>query len=249
MKKGIRLKNVSFGYQKEHHVLENISYEIKPGIFLGITGINGSGKSTFTYLLNGLIPHFFKGFLEGEVQVDGVSTKSQNTAYFAHQVGMVFQNPDFSLFNLTVEEEILFGMKNLKLGNTEERTQEALKEVKLPGYENRDPQTLSFGEKQKVCLASALVFDTPYIVLDEPTAMLDYKNSLELYAILHKLNNCGKTIIVVEHDTDFLWQFTKEVIILDQGKIFLSGDNREILSYKNKLQNLGIKVPDRNRKI
>lgn len=244
MTKGIILENVSFGYQKNQTILKNISLEIQPGDFLGITGINGSGKSTLTYLFNGLIPHFFKGHLNGKILIDGISTKTQSITYFSKKVGMVFQNPDFSLFNLTVEEEIAFGLKNFHLDCVKKRIEQALEMVGLGSYIDRDPQTLSFGEKQKVCLACVLALDTDYIVLDEPTSMLDYKSSLELYKILQKLNNQQKTIIVVEHDSDFLWQFSKKVLILSKGKIESSGKTEALLSNTKLLQRLGIKVPN-----
>ena len=243
MNRGIEIQNVNFGYKKGINILSNISLGIKKGFFLGITGVNGSGKSTLTYLFNGLIPHFIKGHLTGEILVDGVSTRTQNVAFFAHKVGMVFQNPDFSLFNLTVAEELEFGLDNLKLNNRKDRIGKALKSVNLEGFEDRDPQTLSLGQKQKVCLAAVLALDTEYIVLDEPTAMLDFKSSLELYQILKGLNERGKTIVVVEHDTDFLKQFAKEILIINDGSIFRQGSIRKILAEKEMLAKLGIKIP------
>src|SRR3972149_2458861 len=150
---GINLAQVSFRYQQQP-VLKNISLNIRPGDFLGITGINGSGKSTLLYLLNGLIPHSIKGKLQGKVQVNGINPKDKPVSFFSQQIGLVFQNPDLSLFNLTVREEITFANPQAQVAN-------ALKLVGLPGYEQRDPQTLSFGQKQKICLAAALALDTP----------------------------------------------------------------------------------------
>lgn len=243
MQQGIVLDKVSFSYKKETKVLRNISLEISRGDFLGISGTNGSGKSTLSLLLNGLIPHFIEGELSGQVLVEGVSTTQKNVSYFAQRVGMVFQNPDLSLFNLTVSEEIEFGLKNFGLDNIEKRKKEALSLVGLSGFENRDPQTLSFGEKQKICLACVLALDTQYLVLDEPTAMLDYKNSLELYKLLEKLNQRGKTIITIDHDTDFLWKYCVSTLILDKGGIKLFGETKKVLKNEKVLKTLGIKVP------
>lgn len=220
---GIKLQSVYFSYQKTP-VLKNLSLIINPGDFLGITGTNGSGKSTLLYLLNGLIPHQISGKLSGEIFIDNISSR------------LVFQNPDFSLFNLTVKEEILFG-------NPQANVASALKKVGLSGYSDRDPQTLSFGQKQKICLAGALAVNPDYLLLDEPTAMLDYKSSLELYEILQKLNQQGKTIIVVEHDTDFLLKYARQVLILDSGKINSFGSPKKVFSNKSLLKNLGIKIP------
>lgn len=244
MQQGITLNNVTFEYLKEKVILQNLSLDIKVGTFVSIIGSNGSGKSTFLYLLNGLIPHLSSGHLTGEVLIDGIATRTKNVAFFAKKVGMLFQNPDFSLFNLTVHEEIEFGLKNLKLTNSKEKILNALATVNLAGFENRDPQTLSLGEKQKLCLACVLALDTEYIVLDEPVAMLDYKSSLEIYQILANLNQQGKTIITVEHDTDFLWKYAKEILVLDNGSIAAHGDKTTILTNKQLLTNLGLKIPN-----
>jgi energy-coupling factor transporter ATP-binding protein EcfA2 len=240
---GIRLNNVSFNYNNGQPLLKNISLEIPAGTFLGIIGVNGSGKSTFSYLLNGLIPHLIQGKLSGEILVDDISTSTKKVAYFADKVGMLFQNPDFSLFNLTVAEEIEFGLKKLGIGQRHEKILNALQNVGMEDYLHRDPQTLSLGEKQKVCLASVLALDTKYIVLDEPIAMLDYKSSIEIYEILAKLNAQGKTIIVIEHDTDFLSQFAAQLLLLEKGEVAAFGNKEDVLVNVQLFAKLGIKIP------
>jgi len=249
MQSGITLDNVWFAYEKNCPVIKNISLKICQGDYLSIIGINGSGKSTLTYLFNGLIPHFVRGHLTGDVTVDGINTRTKNVAYFAKKVGMLFQNPDFSLFNLTVVQEIEFGLKNLQLDKQKDRIRRALSFVGLTAYSQRDPQTLSLGEKQKVSLACILAQDTNYIVLDEPTAMLDYKSSLELYKILGNLHREGKTIIVVEHDTDLIWQFSQKVLILDKGSLQAFGLTKKILTRKKLLQTFAIKPPNTNYRL
>lgn len=244
MAEGIILDHVSFHYPTNPETLTDISLSIAPGTFLGITGVNGSGKSTFTYLLNGLIPHSIPGALIGDVRVDGVSTKQKDVAYFSHLVGMVFQNPDFSLFNLTVSEEIAFGLKHFAQPVSDAHIERILGIVGLVGFAGRDPQSLSFGEKQKVCLACVLALDVPYIVLDEPTAMLDYKSSQELYRLLASLNRKGKTIIVVEHDTDYVWKYTHETLIVQKGTIVAYGKTKDILSQNVLLEKLFVKRPN-----
>lgn len=243
MTHGISIRNVSFSYPNGTFSLKNISLDLEKGGFLGITGVNGSGKSTFSFLLNGLIPHLVKGKFSGEVTIDGIPTNNNNVSYWAKKVGFLFQNPDFSLFNLTVTEELEFGLKNLKMDKIGERIRKALHTLDLDGYAGRDPQTLSFGQKQKVALACILALETDYLVLDEPIAQLDYKSSKELYGVLKKLNNLGKTVVVVEHDTDFLYRFTKEVVILDRGKIRSFGPTQKVLSDRKLLNKLGVKVP------
>jgi energy-coupling factor transport system ATP-binding protein len=247
MNTGIVLENVSFCYTSKNQQLEALSLHIPQGSFFGISGVNGSGKTTLSLLFNGLIPNEISGKLTGNVIVDGTNTKTKPVSFFAQKVGMLFQNPDFMLFNLTVAEEIAFGLKNSNNVNAKNYAQKitnALKMVGLEGYEQRDPQTLSLGEKQKVCLASVLALDTNYIVLDEPVAMLDYKGAVNLYKTLDVLNkNYGKTIIVIEHDTDFLHAHAHKTIILDKGKIILEGKTKEVFAQTKKLQELGIKIP------
>jgi len=243
MTKGIVFDHVSFHYPDKADVVRDVTFTVRSGDFVGITGVNGSGKSTLTYCMNGLIPHSIPGSLHGGVTVDGVDTKEKSVSYLSHSVGMVFQNPDFSLFNLTVAEEVAFGLKNLKGTVNRQAIADALALVGLAGFENRDPQTLSFGEKQKVNLASVLALDVSYIVLDEPTAMLDHRSSVELYQLLKRLNEKGKTIIVVEHDTDFLWDFASSMLVISGGLIVSEGETREVLSNKKLLSSLGIKKP------
>jgi len=243
MKNGILFDKVSFSYEKGSRQLTNINIQINKGAFLGITGVNGSGKTTFTLLMNGLIPQQIKGSFKGNVYIDGINSREKPVSYFAKSVGLVFQNPDFMLFNLTVKEEIEFGLKNLQLEKHKERISKALKTISMAGYERRDPQTLSLGQKQKICLAAVLAQDPDYIVLDEPTAMLDYRSAVNLYKLLQSLNEQGKTIIIVEHDTDFLNEYTDQVIVLNQGRIALKGKTKTIFSDTKKLEKIGIKIP------
>ena len=241
--KGISFQDVSFQYTKTRKELQSINTTISKGAFCGITGTNGSGKTTFTYLCNGLIPHAIDGTFSGNVYIDGENTRKKSLSFFSKKVGMVFQNPDFMIFNLTVREEIAFGMRNIGLTDIEKRTQRALYDVSLEGFEERDPHALSFGQKQKLCLACVLAMDTEYIVLDEPTSMLDYKNSLLLFSILSRLHKKGKTIIVVEHDTDFLLKNATQLLVLDKGTLVMEGKPKTLFSKHKKLTELGIKIP------
>ena len=242
--RGITIEKVNFSYHR-HRQLTNINLHIKNNSFCAITGINGSGKSTLTLLLNGLIPHEIKGHLTGNIMIDGLNTKKTTISNLSKLIGMVFQNPDFMLFNLTVREEIEFGLKNFKLDNQQQRIYEALNQVGMTKFINHDPQTLSFGQKQKISLACVLSLDTPYIILDEPTAMLDYSSSCALYAILHSLHQQGKTIIVVEHDTDMISKYADQMIILHQGQIIKQGSPKTVLSNIELLKKIGIKTPNK----
>lgn len=240
MKLGISLSRVSFAYQKNKPVLKSISLEIKSGSFLAIAGNNGSGKSTLTLLLNGLIPQQIPGDFSGQVLIDSVSTTSKPVSFFASKVGLVFQNPDFSIFNLTVKEELMFALKNLKTPHPDQRINRALAQVNMTKYLAHDPQSLSYGQKQKICLAAILALNPDYLVLDEPTAMLDHRSSLELYEILKQLNQQGKTIIVIEHNLDLIKKYSTQTLILDKGKIITSGQTKTVLAKTKLLNQLGL---------
>lgn len=242
---GIRIDNVSFQYGIGGYELDGVTTTIASGSFCGITGVNGSGKTTLTYLLNGLIPHQIEGKFSGDVWIDGVNTREKPVSYFSQKVGLVFQNPDFMIFNLTVREEIAFGLHNLRLDRVEERISNALTVVGLAGYEERDPHKLSLGQKQKLAIAIILAMDTGYIVLDEPSAMLDYRGAVELYKLLVRLNKEGKTVVVIEHDTDFLLTFADRVLVLHEGACFAQGPTSEVFADKKQLLDLGIKIPRR----
>jgi energy-coupling factor transporter ATP-binding protein EcfA2 len=242
----IVLDKVSFGYNREKPILNNISLTINQGQFIGLAGSNGSGKSTFTYLLNGIIPHHFKGHFHGQVLVDGVSTEKQTIGQIAGKVGLMFQNPEYSIFNLTVEEEVGFGIKNFDLADPDKRIERALEVVGLQDRRKEDPHELSMGQKQKLALACILALDSEYIILDEPSAMLDYRSSLEIYKYLQELNQKGKTIITIEHDTDYFWRFCRDILLLDKGKVLKYGPKEEVFQETDLLNKLGIKVPNLN---
>jgi len=241
--KGITFKNVSFKYSQETKEIDLVNITIPKGSFYGITGVNGSGKTTLSLMINGLIPHHVGGVLTGNILIDGVNSRSKPVSFFSKKVGMVFQNPDFMIFNLTVEEEIAFGLSNLGMDKILERTSKALSLVGLEGFEKRDPHTLSFGQKQKLCLAAVLAMETDYIVLDEPSSMLDYKSSIHLYTLLAALHKKGKTIIIIEHDTDYLYSFADRTIVLNEGRIEIEGDSKYVFGKKELLKQLGIKIP------
>jgi energy-coupling factor transporter ATP-binding protein EcfA2 len=199
--------------------LTKVSFKINAGAWLGITGSNGSGKTSLLYCLGGLIPRHIEAKIKGEINVNGTS-------------GIVFQNPDFSLFNLTVTEEVAFGAAA--------DINQAIRAAGIWRYRNRDPQTLSYGEKQKVCLAGILARNPEIILLDEPTSMLDYRSSLEFYQLLDRLNRRGKTIVTVEHDTSLLWRFAKKTLILEKGRVAAFGSTKKIFSRRRLISSLGL---------
>ncbi len=239
---GMIVNELNFSYT-DQKTLKNVSFSIDNGEFVGLVGPTGCGKTTLAYCLNGLIPNSIKGEFSGKVLVDDLDTSKNKVSEIARKVGLVFQDPDWQIFNLTVEDEVSFGVKNLKLDKLKKRVKSALKMVDLTGFDYRDPNTLSQGQKQKLCIASILATDPEYIVLDEPTSQLDYKNNKKIHDILKKLNRKGKTILIIEHDTDFLTGYCDRILIMNNGKIVKNGKTKKVFSNVKLLKRLGIKVP------
>lgn len=237
----IVFSSVSFQYESDDKILNSIDLEIGKNDFVAILGKNGSGKTSLTYCINGLIPHAIPGKLTGDIFVDGKNTRDISIGEISKKVGSVFQDPDLVIFNLTVEDEVAFGVYNLKLDNPKKRINQALKTVGLNGFEKRDPQSLSGGQKQLLCIACVLAMGTDYIVLDEPISNLDYLNANLVYKILNSLHKQGKTIIVVEHDTNMVWENTTKTIIINEHRIIKSGPTRQVLKNDQELIDLGIR--------
>ena len=207
-------------------VLDNINLTLKEQK-IGIIGSNGSGKSTFSKLLNGLIIP-----LIGEVEVDGLNTL-KNAKEIRKKVGFVFQNPDNQIVFPTVEEDLAFGLKNLSLSKeeTEERINKILFKFNLKHLKNSFTYKLSGGEKQLLAIAGILIMNPKYIIFDEPTSSLDLKNKLKIYKLI---NNLKQNIIVISHDLDFLLNFDR-VIVFDKGKVVMDNIPEESIKYYKNL--------------
>jgi len=209
----IEIANVSHHFG-ERAVLADINLTITERR-VAIIGSNGSGKSTFARLLNGLlIPD------EGSVNVDGTDTR-QDVKAVRRKVGFVFQDPDAQIVMPLVEEDIAFGLKNLKLGRREmaRKVEEILDRYNLTDLRHHHTHSLSGGEKQILALSSVLVMEPEYIVLDEPTTLLDLRNKRMLLGILEAL---PQTAIIVSHDLDLLDGFDR-VIVFDRGHVVMDG--------------------------
>lgn len=242
---GIQIINVTKSYcrnDKRTIALNNVNLKIRPGEFVGVLGLNGSGKSTLARLLNGLIKP-----TSGKVLVNGMDTTSPSKVLeIRRQIGMVFQNPDNQIVCPLVEEEVAFGPENLGLpqAETQKRIDWALEVVGLSKYRKKAPHQLSGGQKQKVALASVLAMMPSYIVLDEPTSMLDPLSRRELLAHLKALNvEKGMTVILISHNPeDFI--FTNRIIVLDKGSVSMEGTPGEVFRHKKKLAEIGLDPPE-----
>ena len=239
---GIEVDNLSFSYPNKS-VLKKINFNIEDGEFVGLVGPTGCGKTTLAYCLNGLIPNSIRGKFSGRVLIDGMDTKKYKVSELAREVGLVFQDPDWQIFSLSVEDEVAFGLKNFGFDKIKKRIKDALRMVDLSRFEKKEPHELSQGQKQKLCIASILALDPKFIVLDEPTSQLDYKNTKNIHDILRRLNKKGKTILLIEHDTDFLAEYANKILIMNNGRIVENGKTNEVFSKTSLLKRLGIKIP------
>jgi len=232
----LKFEGVSFSY-KQAPVLNNISFSLGQE-FTALIGMNGSGKSTLLKCANGIIPKIVKGRYKGGVKVFGEDIKAKSVSRLAHDIGMVFQNPDSQLFALTVREELAFAPENLKISREgiKGRIDGALEIVGMGGFLEHDPQELSMGQKQRIAIASVLVMRPKVLLLDEPFSLLDNKSAKEIFEILKKLHTNGTTILLIDHDWRRVKQL-KRVMVIDRGKIVLDGSPGQI-STKPKFRKL-----------
>ncbi|MDU6742849.1 energy-coupling factor transporter ATPase [Peptoniphilus harei] len=241
----ISIKNLSFKYDYEDEnakeILKDINLEIKEGEFVALLGHNGSGKSTLAKLINGLL---LPG--QGDVLVDGMNTKSEEEIWdIRRTAGMVFQNPDNQLVATIVEDEVAFGPENMGIEPSEirKRVDSSLEDVGMAEYKKNAPHLLSGGQKQRVAIAGILAMSPKYIILDEPTAMLDPSGRREVIDTLIKLNKEeGKTIILITHYMEEA-AISDRVVVMEDGKMVLSGTPREVFSQVGKIKGLGLDVP------
>ncbi len=221
-------------------VLNGISLQINEGVYIGIIGSNGSGKTTFVRHLDGLLAP-----TSGDVWVEGVNTKDPVAVQKVRRmVGMVFQNPDNQIVGMSVEEDVSFGPGNLGLPPLEiqKRVAASLALVGMEKHAKRAPHHLSNGEKQLVAIAGVLAMEPRYIVFDEPTSYLDPAGRKRVLHVIRELNRKGITVIHVTHDMDEITD-SDEIIVLHEGRIALEGKPAEVFPKVEWLRSLGVDIP------
>lgn len=248
----IKFNDVNFVYNQKTTIkieaLKNINIELKEGKITSIIGRSGSGKTTIAELMNALL---FP--TEGTIKIGSYSISNKGIKNdkdinkLRVNVGLVFQFPEEQFFNMTVRDEISFGMKyfNYRMQEIDKRTIDALKMVGLnEEYLDRNPFTLSNGEKRKVAIASILAFNPKIIVLDEPTIGLDSASKKNLLQLIRKLKmRYDKTIILISHDMDLVHSISDYLYVIDKGEIIIEGDKYTVFKQQDKLKEHGIKVP------
>ena len=241
----IEFKDVTYTYaNRPEPAVKGVTFSVSPGEVKVITGASGCGKTTLMRLVNGLAPHLYEGSIRGGITVAGLTPEKSDLVTLSGQIGTLFQDPEEQFFALNVYDEIAFTLKSR--GLPEETVREKIlstaAQLGIEGILGSDIHALSEGQKQKVGLASLLVFNPGVLVLDEPSANLDPESTGELAALLRMLKAQGKTILVVDHRLYWLRDVADEVLVMKAGRIVARGP-WDILSEEKVLEENGLRSP------
>ena len=244
---GIKIENVFYTYQKKASnstlALNDVSFAINDNDFVALVGETGSGKSTLAQCLNALIiPD------QGQIEVDGVvvsykNRKSKQMRGLRKRVGLVFQFPEYQLFEETVEKDVAFGVKNFGVKGEEalEQAHKALSQVGLDeSYYKRAPFDLSGGERRKVAIAGILAINPDILIFDEPTVGFDPASAKDLMNLIVSMHQQGKTIIIITHDMDLVNEYVQKVFMLENGKLVFEGTPSELFVHVQNYDRLDI---------
>lgn len=250
--RAIELKKLSYTYSKktpfEKRALDNVDLAIEEGEFVGLIGATGSGKSTLIQHLNGLVK-----VQEGEVVVASMNASDKKSLkQLRFTVGMVFQYPEYQLFEETVARDVAFGPKNMKLEKDEidRRVRRALEVVGLPydEFAERSPFELSGGEKRRAAIAGVIAMEPKILVLDEPVAGLDPVGRREVLALVRKLHEeISPTVIMVSHYMDDIAEMADRIVALKEGRVVADGSPEEVFGEREKLAQAGLALPSAAR--
>lgn len=245
----IEIKNLTHIYSEglpfEKKAIDDINLKIEENEFIGLIGHTGSGKSTFIQHLNGLLKPS-----SGEIIVDGmkVDKSSSNLTELRKKIGLVFQYPEYQLFEETIERDIAFGPGNLDLSEEEvlRRVKSSMDSVGLyyETYKDKSPFELSGGLKRRVAIAGVLAMEPKVLILDEPTAGLDPRGRDEILSEIKSIHEKRKiTVILVSHSMEDVAKIAERIIVMDKGKVFLDSNPREIFRNEDKLLSVGLGIP------
>lgn len=244
----IQVQDLTFQYRRgTSPALKEINLCVAPGEFVGITGPAGAGKTTLLSCIDGIIPHYYGGDLKGTVEVAGLKVASSTFRDLASIVGTVFEDPDFQMVSISVDEEVAFGPENLGVPREEieKRLTTALKKTRIESLRDRAISTLSGGQKQRVAISAVLSMLPQVILLDDPTSELDPIGKVEVFTALRELNrDFGIAIVIVSQDMERLVENSDQIIVLYEGRILIHGAPRQVCSKRSVLASAGIRVPE-----
>lgn len=243
----IEFKDYSWQYlNTDVPALSGINLQVEEGVFLGVIGPNGSGKTSLAYSMNGLIPGQYHGVKSGSIHVLGKEVEEYGRGELQQKIGVVFSDPEAQFTAMTVEDELVFGMENLGMSIPEirERLEWVTDLVNLVPLLTKPPYEISGGQKQRVALAAVLAMTPRILVLDEPTSMLDPISRKRVFDVLKKLKQeQHNTIIVIEHSLENLIPLADRMALLSNSKLVLEGETRSFFQQMDVLLEHGITPP------
>lgn len=235
----INIENVTYKYKgSNNNVLNELNFSVKDGEVVAIIGKNGSGKSTIGRLIAGI-----SKIKKGKIIIDNLDiSESKNYNTLQEKIGIVFQNPENQIIFNSIYDELSFSLKGLEKSEIENRINNALKQVDMLEFKNQDLYTLSLGQKQRVMIAEVLAKNPKYIILDEPTTMIDSQGKEKIYEIIKSLKKQGYTIICITNLADEIL-LADRTLILSEGKIIHEIKQQELVEKAHILEEYGIKQP------
>ena len=238
----VRIRNLYHDFPGNVRALGGIDLDIYPGEYVALIGQNGSGKTTLAKHMSGLLKPTNK---DAVVTVADLDIRKANMRDVAARVGYIFQIPEHQMFCSTVEEELGFGLRNLRIPPEEvkRRTSHIAEKLELKGYEEQVLPSLNRGKKFRVVLGSVIAMDPEIVIVDEPTTGQDWKDSVYVCKFLDELRSDGKTIIMVTHEMDLVASFATRVIVMYQGTVLLDGTPREVFSKSDILRKTWVQPP------
>ncbi|HAR48097.1 MAG TPA: energy-coupling factor transporter ATPase [Firmicutes bacterium] len=246
-KSAVRLEHLSYSYKNDDNINEedltinDVNFDIYEGEYVALIGHNGSGKSTLAKLIIGLYVQ-----LKGQIYIFDQEMNDDNVYELRKNLGIIFQNPDNQFIGSTVRDDIAFGLENdcIDTDTMKVLVDEFAEKVGMKEYLDKEPSNLSGGQKQRVAIAGALARKPKILIMDEATAMLDPKGRRDIRNLIKKMKdeNPGLTIISITHDIDEAYQADK-VIVLNKGKVFLSGTPEEVFEQSDKLLSIKLDIP------
>lgn len=244
----ISFNDVTFSYAgTERPALSSITLDIREGEYVAVLGLNGAGKTTLGLCVNGVVPTMLGGTLDGTVRVAGLDVSEYPVREMAKIVGMVFDNPEFQMSQMSVAEEVALGLENagVPFEDMKRIIPETLALVGLAGFEERSPLGLSGGQQQRLAIAAVLAMAPQILIMDEPTSNLDPIGKQEVFDMAARLNReRGMTVIVIEHEVEVMAKYADRVIVLDDGRIVMNGTPQEIFGQVEALNALKLRAPE-----
>jgi energy-coupling factor transporter ATP-binding protein EcfA2 len=240
----VEVQDLWYRYENQDWALRGVNLNISPGEFVAIIGQNGAGKTTLVKHFNGILSP-----AKGRMMINGRETQEIPFEEMATQVGYCYQNPDHQIFNLTVKDELEFGLRKRHLPEEEihERIQKVLEIVNLKGSEQEYPFALSRGQRQKLAVGTILAMNPSLMIIDEPTTGMDWKGGETMMDLIRDLHRTGRTIVMITHDMRIVAGYASRVIVMVNGQIIADGTPKEVFVQTQVLKKAFLEAPQITR--